>query len=572
VDGGAADAHRVMRSEGGRALGWNAGVVFGLAAVFVLLCAAHVLINDSSFVWPGAATISTRAFAAAVALVGASLALVRYVARRSPLTLVMASALGASGLFMLVRTIITLIGYADPSFTFLFEISVRTAWAQNTVFAVIVLAGVALVPERIGHGAGSGHVVGSRRRAVFLVLAAVATIAGALGAWHPSFPGGVDAGAMVARPDYGLPAALHLIVLVALWQRGDVLAAAEGRWLAFAMYVSFLNQVLVLPFWPTTAAAAASALGSAMNVVVYSIICAGLLVGTHAAERREAQAREAARRLEEERSRVQSALARQAARLQKANEELAQYASVASHDLQEPLRMITSYLQLIERRYDRLLDDDGRDFIRYAVDGAARMKRLTTDLLNYSRVSGAPLEAAEVSLEDVLRVAVRNLEVAIAESGAEVTFDALPTVSADFTQMVQVFQNLVGNSIKFRRTDTTPQVHVSATLEGPDWVIVVRDNGIGIDERFRDKVFAVFQRLKRDDTVPGTGIGLALCRKIVERHGGSIAFESTPGVGSAFRFTLPVAGAPAPDMDEDADDPAVSHQVATLVDRARELI
>jgi signal transduction histidine kinase len=566
AEGVAVDPSTSSSRRGDAVSGWNLGVVAGLAAIFLLICLAHVLMASGDLAWPGAATVSMRAFAGAIALLGSGLAWVRFAARGAPMTLLLASSLGTAGLFMVVRTVITLIGYSDESLTFLFAVSIRTAWAQDVAFALVLLAGVVILSRTGGARLRGAHAL------VIAGFAAAVSAAGVIGAWSPGFPGNVLAGSLLARPDYAWTAALHLILLVVLVQRDDVRTVPEGRWLMLALYVSFLNQVLVLPFWPAHAPAAASALGSGVHVVVYAIICVGLLVGTFTAERAEVRSREESRRLTEEHARVEAALARQAARLEHANEELAQYASVASHDLQEPLRMVTSYLQLIERRYDDVLDDDGREFMRYAVDGAARMKRLTNDLLDYSKVSGALLEPREVDLGDVLRSTLANLETVVVESEAEVTWEALPSVTADATQVAQVFQNLVGNALKFRRPGVPPRVHVSARREGPEWSISVQDNGIGIEERHAGKLFTLFQRLHREEVFPGTGIGLALCRKIVERHGGRIWFESVPGRGTTFHFTLPLAApAPRPSTD-DGEDPVVRERVATLIDRARELI
>lgn len=224
--------------------------------------------------------------------------------------------------------------------------------------------------------------------------------------------------------------------------------------------------------------------------------------------------------------------------LERSNAELQQFAYVASHDLQEPLRMVTSYVQLIERRYKDRLDAAANDFIHFAVDGALRMQRLINDLLEFSRVGtqGSPFEPLDAS--QVVRQALGNLQSVVEASEAEIVCDPLPQVHGDAGQLVRLFQNLIGNAVKFRRRER-PQVHISAECRDHHWLFAVRDNGIGIEAKYADRLFVIFQRLHSRAEYPGTGIGLAMCKRIVERHGGRIWFESQPGQGSTFQFTLP---------------------------------
>ncbi len=239
-----------------------------------------------------------------------------------------------------------------------------------------------------------------------------------------------------------------------------------------------------------------------------------------------------------QRKRMEEQLARQAKELARSNAELEQFAYIASHDLQEPLRMVASYTQLLARRYEGRLDADADEFIHYAVDGAVQMQQMINDLLTFSRVGTKGREFALTDTQVILDRALRNLQAAIQDSGATITHNDMPTVMADDSQLLQVFQNLISNAIKFR-TEAPPRIQVSAERTGDEWVFSVRDNGIGIGPEHRDRLFVMFRRLHNNDRYPGTGIGLAICRRIVERHGGRIWFDSEPGKGSTFHFTIP---------------------------------
>ena len=260
------------------------------------------------------------------------------------------------------------------------------------------------------------------------------------------------------------------------------------------------------------------------------------------ARRLEAQSRALEDQVADRTRHLQSAQAeveRRAQQLAASNADLERFAFIASHDLQEPLRSVTSFVQLLQRRYRDRLDAEANEYIDFAVNGAKRMHNLIIDLLSYSRVStqAKPFAADELNL--VADEALVNLDQAVAESGAAITVHPLPRLNIDHHQMVSLFQNLIGNAIKYRRTGEPPKVEITARADGPEWVFTVADNGIGIDPQYADRIFVIFQRLHGTGSYEGNGIGLAICKRIVERHGGRIWLDSRPGPGSTFLFTLP---------------------------------
>ena len=225
------------------------------------------------------------------------------------------------------------------------------------------------------------------------------------------------------------------------------------------------------------------------------------------------------------------------AELKRSNSDLEQFAYIASHDLQEPLRMVSSFTQLLAKRYGNKLDDEANQIIGFAVEGAMRMQALIRDLLTYSRVHSRGQVFKETDCQALLDIVVANLQILIKENKTQVDIAPLPSIRADETQLIQLFQNLITNSIKYRRAES-PKIEIGATEQQHQWLFWVRDNGLGIETKQQKRIFLIFQRLHRRQDYSGTGIGLALCKKIVERHGGEIWVESEPGKGSTFYFTL----------------------------------
>jgi signal transduction histidine kinase len=251
------------------------------------------------------------------------------------------------------------------------------------------------------------------------------------------------------------------------------------------------------------------------------------------------------KRLRDERQRAVDDLAKKVEELARSNRELEQFAYVASHDLQEPLRMVAAYTQLLAERYKGKLDEPADKYIHYAVDGAKRMQTLVQDLLAFSRVGRLNTEIRDTDCNVAVEIAIANLQVAIRETDARITHDHLPVVLANHTQLAQVFQNLIGNAIKFRGPKA-PQIQITVEKQADEWLFSVADNGIGIAAEYCRDIFVIFKRLHTRAEYPGNGIGLAICRKIIEQYGGRIWVTSQEGVGSTFKFTLPVSEAGSP--------------------------
>lgn len=225
--------------------------------------------------------------------------------------------------------------------------------------------------------------------------------------------------------------------------------------------------------------------------------------------------------------------------LEKSNKELEHFAYVASHDLQEPLRMVASYTQLLAKKYSDELDDNAREYISFAVDGVKRMQQLIDDLLKYSRIGTQRKSPEIISCKEIIDTILKDMKLTINETGTKVTFSELPEITGDKVQLTQLFQNLIANAIKYGKKEETPQINISYEKKEGEYLFSVQDNGIGFDKQFAHRIFVIFQRLHTRQEYPGTGIGLAICKKIVEQHAGKIWVDSEPGKGSTFYFTLP---------------------------------
>ncbi|MCK5473757.1 MAG: PhnD/SsuA/transferrin family substrate-binding protein [Planctomycetes bacterium] len=258
-------------------------------------------------------------------------------------------------------------------------------------------------------------------------------------------------------------------------------------------------------------------------------------------------------------------LAHTALELKRSNADLQQFASVASHDLQEPLRMITSYLQLLVKRYEEKFDSDAKEFIAFAVDGAKRMQGLINDLLQYSRVGTRGKPFAPCSLEDLVTRSIRDLGQKIEENQAVVTHTRMPNVIADSTQLEQIFRNIVNNALKYRHKEVLPKIHIACEQKGKEWVFSIKDNGIGMEKKYFDRIFVIFQQLHARNEYGGSGIGLAVCKRIIERHGGQIWVESEFGKGSTFYFTLPVERNDEENIEEKGEDEINTEELETII-------
>ena len=342
---------------------------------------------------------------------------------------------------------------------------------------------------------------------------------------------------LVHRPQALVIAAIFLAALIGYLRTGLWRNSPFVKWLVLALVISFLSEALFVPYsaFPNDMMSAAA---HVLKIAAYACVLTGAIESAFRLFRRVEEAGLELERANSELEAADRAVRDYARRLQSSNRELEQFAYAASHDLQEPLRMIGGYSRLLARKYEGQLDEQADLYIGYAVEGVDRMQKLIDDLLSYSRVEthGKPFES--VSADQALDWALANLEAALEESGAQVVRGSLPEVTAEPTQLGQLFQNLISNAIKYGPASGA-EIHVAAARAEEGWKFSVSDNGIGIDPEDLDRVFELFQRLDSGASEPGTGVGLAVCKRIVDRHGGRIWVESEPEEGSTFFFTLP---------------------------------
>jgi PAS domain S-box-containing protein len=312
---------------------------------------------------------------------------------------------------------------------------------------------------------------------------------------------------------------------------------------ARAGYKSVLSEGLVIDYPLTIRHTSGRTTDVLYNATIYKNQ-AGQIEGVFAAARDITEKKATEAELEKYRLHLEDLVKSRTEELVRSNKDLEQFAYVASHDLQEPLRAVAGFIELLRRSLEKHLNEKTNEYMNYSIDGAKRMQSLINGLLEYSRVGTQGKIPKETDSRAALDAAIKRLEASIEETGAEITAEDLPTVYFDNVQMSQLFQNLIGNAIKFR-SDQVPRIHINAVRKGGEWQFAVTDNGIGIDAQYTDKIFMIFQRLHSREQYPGTGIGLSICKKIVERHNGKIWVESTPGRGSTFYFTVPDKGEPS---------------------------
>jgi signal transduction histidine kinase len=526
----------------------------------VLLLAAFPFL--SIYPWNTNSELHTtmEAIATCLALVVGAMAIVRFYSRKSNRFLFVGTGFIGTALLDGYHAVVTS-SYFCEQFPSAMESLSPWSWIASRLFLSICLYLSWLAwwrEERLGERGRIGET------AIYIGAGVLTTACFLIFAFVP-LPRAYFPELFFHRPVEFVPAIFLFIALVGYLKKERWRIDEFESWLIMALLTSFVGQAVYMSRSSMLCDAMFNA-AHLLKIGSYGLVLIGLLGSMYSTFRQVAQQTDELELVNKkmhreihERKAAETQLAARADELARSNAELEQFAYVASHDLQEPLRKVASCCQALAEDYADKLDDDARQWIDYAVGGAKRMQRLISDLLTYSRVAtkGRPLQATDA--ESACRAALENLQFAIEDSSAQITCHPLPRVLADETQLVQLLQNLIGNAIKFRGANV-PQIEIGYTnitdpaqtdlVDGKKSADVgnlcqfyISDDGIGISPKYFEQIFAIFQRLHRKDEYPGTGIGLALCKKIVERHGGQIWVESSPGKGSTFYFTLTKAGA-----------------------------
>jgi len=509
---------------------WTAFYAFVAVALALLFLALHRF-PEVRF---GDFAVLTAA-ASALALIAGVLTLVRHFSRPNNYLLLIGAAFVGVSVLDAYHALITS-AYFVQWFPSAPERLAAWSWTTSRLFlSVMLLASLAagLREERMGP-AGRIEARSILDEVVLLALVSLGffIFVPLPPAYHPEW--------LIHRPQALVIATIFLAALVGyvrtgLWRRSPFV-----KWLVMALIISFMSEALFVPYsaFPNDLMSAAAHL---LKIAAYACVLAGAIESTFRLFRRVEESGLELERANAELEAADRAVRDYARRLQNSNEELEQFAYAASHDLQEPLRMIGGYTRLLASKYGDGLDEQANRYIGQTVDGVDRMQKLIDDLLSYSRVEthGKPFE--EVDAKSAFDWAITNLEVALEQSGGLVTCDELPRVTAEPTQLGQLFQNLISNAIKYGPEERT-EIHVGAVREEDGWRFSVSDNGVGIAGEDLERVFELFRRLDSGSSEPGTGVGLAVCKRIVGRHGGRIWAKSEPGQGSTFYFTLPDQG------------------------------
>jgi len=515
------------------------------AVVAVALVAVFLGARRFTGVRLGYFSILTTA-ASAMAMIAGILTLVRYFSRRNNYLLFIGAAFVGVSILDGYHALITS-AYFVELFPSAPERLAAWSWTTSRLFLSVMLLASWAAGQREEKLGPAGRIEARSILDEVALLAAVSLgffiVVPLPPAYHPEW--------FVHRPQALLVAAIFLAALLGYLQTGLWRRSPFMKWLVLALVISFMSEALFVPYsaFPNDAMSAAA---HVLKIAAYSCVLAGAIESTYRLFRMVEETRieledfnqslalEIERRKEAQADLelAERSVRHYAERLKSSNAELEQFAYAASHDLQEPLRMIAGYTRLLASQYEGQLDAQADLYIGYTVDGVARMQKLIDDLLTYSRIEthGKPFE--RIASAEAFSWATTNLEAAIQDSGASVTCDPLPEIVAEPTQLGQLFQNLLSNAIKYSGKGI-PEIHVSAERDDDCWRFSVEDHGIGIAPDDLDRVFELFRRVDSEDDTGGTGIGLAVCQRIVDRHGGRIWVRSTPGEGSTFFFTLP---------------------------------